>query len=182
MPLASASVVERLRMLDRALDEIGAGCFQGALFFIIALGFFVEAAELQLVGVLMARFELEWHAGAQELALIPSMTSFGGMVGVLVFGLLADTYGRKFSYHVSFTICSVFSFLSSFATSVSAYAVLRFGMGLGYGAHMISAATLLIESSPTAWRGYFIALTSIALHVGGLFASLFAWAFMDTLG
>jgi len=137
---------------------------------------------MQSIGILLAKFQEEFGVNVEDLSVIPSVTSVGGVLGTLLFGRICDQAGRKLGYHLSLSMCVLFGFLSSFAGSVHMYAAFRFLMGVGYGGNVVSAATLLIESTPTAWRGFFAALTSFAFTFGGLFISLFSWAFMDRLG
>lgn len=177
-----SSNVERFGLVDRAFDDIGAGRYHVALFFTASLGFFVEAAEMNVVSLILAEFAEKWGADEEELSVIPSVTAAGMMIGTLIFGRLSDVWGRKRVYHLSLSMCVFFGFVSSFARSVNAFAATRLLLGIGYGGNMVSSTTLLIESTPTQYRGFFSALTSYSFTLGGLAVVLLSWGAMDAWG
>jgi len=76
----------------------------------------------------------------------------GGTVGGVLFGSLADRFGRKAMMSVTILLYSVFSGLTYFATSLWHVAVLRFLVALGVGGEWAVAATLVAEVFPATAR------------------------------
>ncbi len=76
----------------------------------------------------------------------------GGTVGGVVFGALADRFGRKPTMAVTILFYSVFSGLTYFATSLWHVAVLRFLVALGVGGEWAVAAALVAEVFPLKSR------------------------------
>eukprot|EP00514_Thraustochytrium_sp_LLF1b_P004078 CAMPEP_0184516406 /NCGR_PEP_ID=MMETSP0198_2-20121128/5014_1 /TAXON_ID=1112570 /ORGANISM="Thraustochytrium sp., Strain LLF1b" /LENGTH=568 /DNA_ID=CAMNT_0026906729 /DNA_START=1014 /DNA_END=2720 /DNA_ORIENTATION=- len=173
---------ERFRLVDRAFDELGAGRYHFFLFMTASLGFFVEAAEMNMLSLLLPEFVKTWHVEEKELSVIGSFTGIGMMIGAFFFGRLSDIVGRKAVYQMSLALCVGMGFLSSYATSVMQFAVIRLFLGVAYGGNTVSAATLLIENTPTAWRGFFSAMTSFAFTAGYMTVVALSWAIMDEYG
>ncbi|MCG6522987.1 MFS transporter, partial [Vibrio parahaemolyticus] len=72
----------------------------------------------------------------------------GLAVGALTAGPLADRIGRKKVLIMSIVVFGGFSLLTAFATSLNQLTLLRFLTGLGLGAAMPNAATLMSEYAP----------------------------------
>ena len=73
----------------------------------------------------------------------------GGTTGGVLFGTLADRFGRKPTMAATILIYSVFSGLTYFATELWHVAVLRFLVALGVGGEWAVAAALVAEVFPT---------------------------------
>lgn len=76
----------------------------------------------------------------------------GGTTGGVLFGSLADRFGRKSMMSVTILLYSVFSGLTYFATSLWHIAALRFLVALGVGGEWAVAATLVAEVFPATAR------------------------------
>ena len=78
----------------------------------------------------------------------------GGTTGGIVFGMLADRYGRKPTMAATILFYSVFSGLTYFATEVWHVGVLRFFVALGVGGEWAVAAALVAEVFPAKARAH----------------------------
>ena len=76
----------------------------------------------------------------------------GGMVGGILFGTLADRFGRKRTMAATILIYSVFSGLTYFSTELWHVAVLRFLVAIGVGGEWSVAASLVAEVFPARAR------------------------------
>lgn len=76
----------------------------------------------------------------------------GGTVGGLLFGSLADRFGRSKIMIVTILMYSIFSGLTYFATDLWHVAVLRFLVAMGVGGEWAVAAALVAEVFPTRAR------------------------------
>ena len=76
----------------------------------------------------------------------------GGTVGGLVFGSLADRWGRRPTMMVTILMYSVFSGLTFFAQSLWQVAILRFLVATGVGGEWAVAAALVAEVFPKRAR------------------------------
>jgi MFS family permease len=76
----------------------------------------------------------------------------GGTVGGVLFGSLADRFGRKSMMSATILVYSIFSGLTYFATTLWHVAILRFFVAMGVGGEWAVAAALIAEVFPAAAR------------------------------
>ena len=101
----------------------------------------------------------------------------GGAVGGVMFGAIADRFGRTRSMILSILVYSIFSALTAGAQSVWHVAVLRFFVAMGTGGEWAVAAALVAETFPRRARaqasGIFHASSVLGVAAAG-------WASMAT--
>ena len=110
----------------------------------------------------------------------------GGTLGGVLFGSLADRFGRKPTMVVTILLYSLFSGLTAFSTELWHVAVLRFLVAMGVGGEWAVAASLVAEVFPTRARahasGIFHATsvlsTWLAAWVGQMVESHWRWAYL----
>src|SRR4051794_37181674 len=78
----------------------------------------------------------------------------GGTTGGVLFGSLADRYGRKPIMAVTILVYSLFSGMTAFATELWQVALLRFLVALGVGGEWSVAAALVAEVFPQRARAH----------------------------
>src|ERR1041385_2314069 len=114
----------------------------------------------------------------------------GGTAGGLLFGSLADRWGRKPTMVLTILMYSIFSGLTFFVTNLWQVAVLRFFVALGVGGEWAVAAALVAEVFPKHARahasGIFHATsvlgTWLAALAGLWVASNWRWAYLIGVG
>ena len=62
------------------------------------MGFFTDAYDLFIIGVVLAILTPLWHLNALEISLLGSTSLIAAAFGSIIFGRLADRLGRKFVY------------------------------------------------------------------------------------
>ncbi len=99
-------------------------------------------------------------------------------VGALVFGWLAERYGRRPILMVNIVSYSVFELASAFAPDLRTLLVLRALFGFAMGGEWGVGAALALESLPAKGRGTFSGILQEGYVLGYLLASaLFAFGF-----
>lgn len=71
---------------------------QWAIVFVAGMGFFTDAYDLFIIGVVLKILHTEWHLGAFETAVIGATALVSAAIGSAVFGRIADVFGRKYIY------------------------------------------------------------------------------------
>ncbi|XP_069317769.1 putative transporter SVOPL [Eulemur rufifrons] len=153
--------------VEDAVETIGFGRFHIALFLIMGSTGVVEAMEIMLLAVVSPVIRCEWQLENWQVALVTTMVFFGYMVSSILFGLLADRYGRWKILLISFLWGAYFSLLTSFAPSYIWFVFLRMMVGCGVSGH---AQGLIIKTEflPTKYRGYMLPLSQVFWLAGSL--------------
>jgi MFS family permease len=161
--------------------------------FVSAVGYFVDAYDLWIAALvrgksLFALLQLD-PANAQSLALVKDISyslenwqNAGLLVGIL-WGVLADKFGRKKALYTSIALYSITNLANGFLTPetpylIEVYKMLRFLSGVGLAAELSIAVTLVGEVFPKEKRGYGIMIV-VAF---GLLGSAFAAAMTEFSG
>jgi SHS family lactate transporter-like MFS transporter len=93
-------------------------------------------------------------------------------VGALIFGLMADRWGRRLPLMIDVVFYSVIEVLSGFAPTYTAFFVLRLLYGIGMGGEWGVGASLAMESVPARWRGLLSGLLQEGYACGFLLAAV----------
>ncbi len=93
-------------------------------------------------------------------------------LGALVLGSLADRYGRRRPLIACVLFFSVVSALTPFAPNYAVFLILRALYGIGMGGYWGIGASLVMESSPSRWRGLFSGILQSGYSLGYLLAAL----------
>ena len=146
---------------------------------ILALCFITVAMDgfdTAIIGFIASDLVQEWGVEKSALGPVMSAALVGLAVGALTAGPLADRIGRKKVLLMSIVVFGSFSLLTAFATSLNQLTLLRFLTGLGLGAAMPNAATLMSEYAPERRRGLLVNLMFVGFPMGSsLGGFLSAW-------
>ncbi|KAM5255763.1 putative transporter SVOPL [Ctenodactylus gundi] len=167
--------------VEDAVETIGFGRFHIALFLIMGSTGVVEAMEIMLIAVVSPVIRCEWQLENWQVAFVTTMVFFGYMVSSILFGLLADRYGRWKILLVSFLWGAYFSLLTSFSPSYIWFVFLRTMVGCGVSGH---AQGLIIKTEflPTRFRGYMLPLSQVFWLAGSLLIIGLASVVIPTIG
>jgi SHS family lactate transporter-like MFS transporter len=102
-------------------------------------------------------------------------------VGALIFGRLADKFGRRPTLMVNVLLYSVLEALSGFSTSLTMLIVLRALFGIAMGGEWGVGSSLVMESIPAKSRGLISGILQAGYPSGFLLASI-VYRFHDVLG
>ena len=93
-------------------------------------------------------------------------------IGALVFGMLADRFGRRLPLMLNVIFYAVISVLSGLAPSYRAFLILRMLFGVGMGGEWGVGASLALESASPRLRGLLSGLLQEGYAMGNLLAAL----------
>ncbi len=93
-------------------------------------------------------------------------------VGALVFGIMADRFGRRLPMTINIVFYALMSALSGLAPSFGWFLVFRALFGVGMGGQWGIGASLVLESVPARWRGVLSGLLHQGYSLGNLLAAL----------
>lgn len=145
---------------------------QRKLLGVAGLGWLFDAMDVGILSFIIAALHVEWNLSPEEMKWIGSVNSIGMAAGAFLFGLLADRIGRKKVFIITLLCFSIGSGISAFVTSLSAFLILRFVIGMGLGGELPVASTLVSEAVVPEKRGRVIVLLESFWAVGWLAAAL----------
>jgi putative MFS transporter len=155
---------------------------QRKLLGVAGFGWLFDAMDVGMLSFIMAALQKDWGLTVEQMGWIGSVNSIGMAVGALLFGLLADRIGRKNVFIVTLLLFSVGSGLSALTTTLTAFLVLRFLIGMGLGGELPVASTLVAESVPAKDRGRVVVLLESFWAGGWLVSALISYFVIPKYG
>ncbi|HXY68307.1 MAG TPA: MFS transporter [Gemmatimonadales bacterium] len=136
------------------------------------LGWTLDAFDFFLVVMTLTAIAREFHRTDAQVAFSITLTLAFRPLGALVFGLVADRYGRRLPLMVDLVFYSVVEVLSGLAPTFGTFLVLRALFGIGMGGEWGVGASLVMEKVPPRLRGVLSGLLQQGYAVGYLLAAL----------
>ncbi len=118
-----------------------------------SLGWALDAFDVMLFSLTLASVIADLGLTKAQAGALGSITLLGGAAGGLLFGHVADRYGRTRALMASVLIYSVFTAACGFSQTLWQFAVFRALLGLGMGGEWASGAALVSETWPSRVRG-----------------------------
>src|SRR6266852_3926797 len=135
------------------------------------LGWTLDAFDFFLVVMCLTAIQAEFKTDDEHMALTLAMTLAFRPVGALIFGLLADRYGRRLPLIIDLIFFSVVEVLSGLAPNYVTFLVLRALFGIGMGGEWGVGASLAMEKVPPRLRGVLSGLLQEGYAAGYLLAA-----------
>lgn len=108
----------------------------------------------------------EWDISRPAFGIVISAAPFGLVIGALVAGPSSDRFGRKIVLIISVLLFGPLTLVIAYASSPTEMAILRLLAGMGMGAAMPNASTLLSEYAPQRRRSLMITIMFTGLNLG----------------
>lgn len=164
------------RSVLAALDEAPTQRFHRRMVLIAGMGFFTDAYDLFIIGVVTAILTPLWHLSVTQLAILNSTSLAAAAVGALVFGRLMDRLGRRAMYGLEVAVLAGGALLSALAPSFGWLVALRAVVGLGVGGDYPASSVIMGEMANRRHRGRLVtlvfAMQGLGLLAGPVVASL----------
>jgi MFS family permease len=150
----------------------------GAGFF----GWMLDAFDVQLYALVLAALMADLGLTTTTAGSLVSLTLVASALGGVLFGFIADRYGRRVAMMGSILIYSIFTGACGLARTVGQLAVFRVLLGLGMGGQWASGAALVSETWPAEHRGKALGFMQSAWAVGYAAAAVVTLLVLPTWG
>ena len=141
-------------------------------FFASLGGWALDAFDFFIFILCLTAISDDFHTEVSAVAVGISLTLAMRPVGALVFGWLAEKYGRRPILMMNVVSYSVFELASAFAPNLATLLVLRALFGFAMGGEWGVGAALALETLPAKGRGFFSGLLQEGYVIGFLAASI----------
>ena len=146
------------------------------------LGWTIDAFDFFILIIVLPHVALEFHTSRTTVTWAITLTLALRPVGAVLFGRLADRYGRKSALIANVLIFTVLEVASGFAPTLTVFLLLRALFGIAMGGEWGIGAALTMESIPARWRGPVSGILQSGYNAGYLLAALVYGVGFSTLG
>ena len=147
-----------------------------------SLGWMLDAFDVMLYAMVLSTLIGAMGMSMATAGLLGSATLLASAFGGMIFGVIADRYGRKPALEGSVLIYSIFTGCCGLAQSVGQLAFFRAALGIGMGGEWASGAALVSETWPAVHRGKALALVQSSWAIGYGAAALVTAIVLPTFG
>lgn len=159
-------------MSDGSADEAGARRAQWYAVSASFLGWTFDAFDFFVLTFLLSDVAKAFGMSRPAVAFTLTLTLAMRPIGALIFGIMADRFGRRVPMTINIIFYAVASALSGLAPSYTWFLVLRGLFGIGMGGQWGIGASLVLETVPVRWRGVLSGLLHQGYSLGNLLAAL----------
>lgn len=124
------------------------------------------------VSVTMGQLAKYFDKEPSQISLAITLTLLFRSLGAVIFGVLADRYGRKWTLVVNTLLICVLELGSGFVTTYSAFLGVRSIFGIAMGGIWGQAAATALENVPVGARGFLSGIVQQGYAVGYLLAAV----------
>jgi MFS transporter, SHS family, lactate transporter len=155
--------IERFRRLTAVQRNTFIACF---------LGWSLDAFDFFILVFCVNALAQQFHLKVSEVLEANFLTLAMRPVGALLFGAIADRFGRRPALMIDIIAYSVFELGSAFAPSFKIFLLMRTLFGIAMGGEWGVGAALAFETLPAEGRGFFSGVLQEGYVTGYLFAAL----------
>jgi len=146
------------------------------------LGWMLDAFDFFVLVFLVDTLAKQFHVSKGQMVFTLTATLAMRPVGAVIFGLLADRYGRRRPLMANVIFFSVVELLCGFSPNYTVFLILRALYGIGMGGEWGVGASLAMEAAPPKWRGILSGVLQSGYPLGYLLAALAARFIEPTFG
>lgn len=146
------------------------------------LGWTLDAFDFVLYLMAIPALREEFGFGGDVAGLLATVSLLASAAGGVLFGWVADRFGRTRALSATILVYSLASLGSATAANVTQLLVWRTLLGFGLGGEWSAGSVLVSESVPAAHRGKAIGVMQSGWAIGYLAAALAAAAVLPALG
>src|SRR6266699_2168303 len=138
------------------------------------LGWTLDAFDFFIVVFLFDTLARQFGVSKKDIVLTTTATLAMRPVGALLFGLLADRFGRRIPLMANVIYFSMIELLCGFSPNFTIFFILRALFGIGMGGEWGVGASLAMEAAPVRWRGVLSGILQSGYSIGYLLAAIAA--------
>ncbi|MEZ0116714.1 UNVERIFIED_ORG: AAHS family benzoate transporter-like MFS transporter [Heyndrickxia coagulans] len=147
------------------------GKFHLKIFVLLFVIMSFDGYDMGIYGATLPVLLQNLQMNASQAGLIGSCALIGAAVGALLFGFLADKFGRKKTILFGVFLFSAGSIFAGFSNTMTVFGLFRFLSGLGLGGVMPNVVAMATEYAPGRKKAMVVAAIFSGMQIGGILAS-----------
>ena len=168
--------------LDDAIDGQKIRRASVVLLIVATLALLSDGFDIASIGYIGPELVKTWHVTRGELVPVFSAGIFGLLLGAPLLGFLGDRFGRKTAILAALGVVAGCTLATLAASTLTAFAALRFLTGVGLGGLIPNIVALVAEAAPKRRRGMFIVIVNFGVPAGISLPGLVAAALVPAYG
>ncbi|MDQ0214505.1 MFS family permease [Oikeobacillus pervagus] len=145
-------------------------------------GLTLEGMDIMFISFAMSMIIAEFNIDLATGGLISTITNVGMLLGGIVFGVLADKYGRVKVFTYTVILFAIGTALTGLASSIEQVYLFRLIAGIGAGGEYGIGMALVAEAWPKNKQGRASSYVSVGAQYGVILAALLSAIILPTLG
>ena len=135
------------------------------------LGWALDAFDFFVLTYCISAIAANFHVGVEEVSRALFWTLCMRPIGALLFGAMAEKFGRRPTLMLNIVSFCIFEIASGFAPTLTSFLVCRALFGIAMGGEWGVGAALTFETLPEKGRGFFSGLLQEGYVTGNLLAA-----------
>lgn len=145
-------------------------------------GLTLEGMDIMFISFAMSMIIAQFHIDMVSGGLISSITNIGMLAGGMLFGILADKFGRVRVFTYTILLFAIGTALTGLAQNIDQVYLFRFIAGLGAGGEYGIGMALVAEAWPKNKQGRASSYVSIGAQYGVILAALLSAMILPAWG
>ncbi|WP_334321899.1 MFS transporter [Gilliamella apicola] len=156
----------------KQVESEKATSYQKKTLFASTVGYALDGMDMMILGVCFSLISVSFNLSKTDLGTLTSVTLLGAVLGGILFGVLADKYGRVRVFSWTILIFSLFTGLCAISPNYESFLIFRFLSGLGLGGEFGIGMTLVSESWPKHKRSRATSIVALGFQAGIILSTL----------
>jgi AAHS family 4-hydroxybenzoate transporter-like MFS transporter len=168
--------------LESIINRGGTSRFQTLIIAICTAVMIVDGFDTQLISFAAPAIAASWQVPPSSFGFVFAIGLFGGLIGAITSGVIADRIGRKPTLLISVLLFGLASLATPLAGSMATLGVIRFITGLGVGGALPGAIAIAAEYAPKRARATVAAITFCGIPLGSVIGSVLSSQLIPAYG
>ncbi len=162
--------------------EVGGSPYRWPVLIMTWLAYLYDSLDLQILAICMPVIIKDLKISLVDAGLLASATMIGTLIGGILFGWIAENYGRKKAAVWGLAEFGIFTVLVYWVDSWSQLMVLRFLQGIGVGGIWGPLVALVAEHWKAKYRARAMGFMLSTFALGGIFAAVMGRLMLGSVG
>ena len=168
----------KARVLNKAIQDIGMGRYQWALFAVVSFGWSQDNLWPVVTSLILSPVASEYHVSSPPLLTLAQ--NIGLLVGAGFWGFGSDIFGRRIGFNVTLGLTAIFGMVAASSPNFAAVCVFSALWSVGVGGNLPVDSAIFIEFLPYTHQ-YLLTVLSLFWALAQFIITLIAWPLLGNL-